>query len=196
MRAEEFVQEKINPEVIDPGFKIERQLSNGFVIQASAEEPHYDDPSPSMRDLRGVTIRVFDPASTNWVQKEYGIGKVTFLARQNKQTGEWDLRPVSVAVDNEYQRQGIASAMYNFARKLGNDVIPSSIQTDMGKAFWKGGAGQGRDLEVTDLPEPKPELKPEPKPEPKSEPEKPASWMQRFKNILTPEPAYVAVSTK
>lgn len=188
MRSQEFVQEKINPEVINPGFKIEHQLPNGFIIQATAKEPYYDDPSEEMRALRGVTIRVFDPKADNWMQKKYGVGEVKLLAKQNRETGEWDLRPVSVGVDKEYQRQGIASAMYNFARKLGNDVIPSPLQTDQGKAFWASGAGKGRDLEVTDLPEPKIEPKAEPKIEPKVEPNKPQGWMQRFKNILTPQP--------
>jgi outer membrane biosynthesis protein TonB len=98
-------------------------------------------------------------------------------------------------VKEPYRRQGLAAAMYNFARSLGNDIVPGTTQTDMGQAFWKGGAGLGKETEFKEIPKPatEPEKQPEPKPkpkiEPKAEPKKPLGWMQRFKNILTPEPA-------
>lgn len=36
------------------------------------------------------------------------------------------------------KRQGIATAMYQFAKELGNDINPSSKQTPDGRAFWAG----------------------------------------------------------
>lgn len=189
MRAQEFLPEKVNPETIEPGYKIRRQLPNGFIIQASAMKPYLDDPDPDMRELRGVEIRVFDPEAKGWINQTYGIAEVRFLARKNRETGEWNLRPTSVQVKDEYRRQGIASAMYNFARRLGNDIVPGAAQTDMGRAFWQGGAGQGRDLDVKDIPEPA-AAEPIPEPQPAEEPNAPpqqSTWRDRWRRILFPD---------
>ena len=74
MRAEEFIPERVNAEVIEPGYSVRRQLPNGMIIQAQAMTPFLDDPDPYMRDLRGVTIRVFDPHSDSWIHDKFGIG--------------------------------------------------------------------------------------------------------------------------
>ncbi len=62
----------------------------------------------------------------------------------NKPTGIFSrfkkLNPYLLAgnlrVDDEFQRKGIATAMYKFVKSLGNDIKPSNIQTEKGKAFW------------------------------------------------------------
>ncbi|CAB4127165.1 NAT_SF domain containing protein [uncultured Caudovirales phage] len=44
-----------------------------------------------------------------------------------------------VGVDDEHQRQGLASHMYSMAEKMtGKKLTPSPIQTDEGKALWNG----------------------------------------------------------
>jgi len=43
----------------------------------------------------------------------------------------------NVSVWNEYQRKGIASAVYNWIRSMGNDIRPSTTQTDAGRAMWR-----------------------------------------------------------
>ena len=180
MRAREFIPERVNLDMIEPGYMLRRQLPNGMIIQAEAMTPYHDDPDPYMRDLRGVIIRVFDPKTKNWMHEKFGIGEVRFLARQNKDSGEWNLRPSGVQVHPDYQRQGIASAMYNFARHLGNDVVPGLAQTAQGQAFWqKGSAGQGRDLELRDVPEPVAEPEQPPRKEP------PQGLADRLRSMLS-----------
>jgi len=49
----------------------------------------------------------------------------------------------NISVWNEYQKKGIATAVYKFVRELGNDIKPSTTQTDAGKAMWRGFAKQG-----------------------------------------------------
>jgi GNAT superfamily N-acetyltransferase len=184
MRAQEFIPERVNAEVIEPGYSVRRQLPNGLIIQADAMTPFLDDPDPYLRDLRGVTIRVFDPNSDSWIHDKFGIAEVRFLARQDKKTGEWNLRPSGVQVNPKYQRQGIASAMYNFARMLGNDVIPGVAQTAQGEAFWKkGAAGQGRDLELTDVPEPEKPAEPQDKDAPQSK----ETFSDKWRRLLFPK---------
>jgi hypothetical protein len=184
MRAQEFIPERVNAEVIEPGYSVRRQLPNGLIIQADAMTPFLDDPDPYLRDLRGVTIRVFDPNSDSWIHDKFGIAEVRFLARQDKTTGEWNLRPSGVQVNPKYQRQGIASAMYNFARMLGNDVMPGVAQTAQGEAFWKkGAAGQGRDLELTDVPEPEKPAEPQDKDAPQSK----ETFSDKWRRLLFPK---------
>jgi len=184
MRAQEFIPERVNAEVIEPGYSVRRQMPNGLIIQADAMTPFLDDPDPYLRDLRGVTIRVFDPNSDSWIHDKFGIAEVRFLARQDKKTGEWNLRPSGVQVNPKYQRQGIASAMYNFARMLGNDVMPGVAQTAQGEAFWKkGAAGQGRDLELTDVPEPEKPAEPQDKDAPQSK----ETFSDKWRRLLFPK---------
>lgn len=40
-------------------------------------------------------------------------------------------------VDKEFQRQGIASGMYDYVQKYIGDIEPSPIQTDDARAFWE-----------------------------------------------------------
>jgi hypothetical protein len=47
----------------------------------------------------------------------------------------------NIVIFSEFRRQGIASALYNWLRDMGNEIRPSSTQTDDGRAFWKAGAG-------------------------------------------------------
>jgi GNAT superfamily N-acetyltransferase len=181
MRALDFIPERVNPEVIDPGYSVRRQLPNGMIIQAEAMTPYSDDPDPYMQALRGVTIRVFDPASDNWMHKKFGVGEVRFLAQRDPDTQEWNLRPSGVMVNPAYQRQGIASAMYNFARHMGNDIVPGLAQSAQGQAFWqKGSAGQGRDFEFQEVP---PE--PETSPEQTSKVEPPRGLADRLRSMLS-----------
>lgn len=43
----------------------------------------------------------------------------------------------NVSVWNEYQRKGIARAVYDWIRSMGNDIRPSTTQTDAGRAMWR-----------------------------------------------------------
>jgi GNAT superfamily N-acetyltransferase len=37
----------------------------------------------------------------------------------------------------KYQAQGVATTMYSYAKQLGNDVVPSRIQSDQGERMWR-----------------------------------------------------------
>jgi GNAT superfamily N-acetyltransferase len=49
----------------------------------------------------------------------------------------------AVDVDSAYQRKGVASSMYAFAKELGNDIIASVDQSDDAVAMWKGMRAKG-----------------------------------------------------
>lgn len=136
MRAHEFVQDDYNPETVKPGFEKKRWYKGRYLMVAQAREPDkYED-----RPARGLIIKVYDPSSKSMWFKSAGIAQARFIVIDRD---HMEVSMVSVA--DEYQRQGIASAMYNFARELGNEVRPSSNRTAQGKAFWAAGAGAGRE---------------------------------------------------
>ena len=185
MRAQEFIPEKINPDTIEPGFEITRRMKNGLVIRARGDS--LPSNNPAYPDYFGVKIQVYDPKDDP--ELRWSIADARFRARQDPETGEWYMYSVSTGTKERYQRQGIASAMYNFARMLGNDLKPSRLQTDKGRAFWQqGGAGAGRDLELTDEPVYQAPPPPPPKAEPEPEP-RPRGFLQRWRKILAPDRA-------
>ena len=64
------------------------------------------------------------------------IGWVNFKVTENS------LEAIDLYVDSRYRRKGIATEMYKFAKELGNDIIPSKMQTTLGKSFWSKGKKQ------------------------------------------------------
>ena len=59
------------------------------------------------------------------------LGYVTFV-----QEGD-TLLPQDLEVDERYRGQGIAAAMYDYAKSLGYRIRRSGQQTDAGAAFWQ-----------------------------------------------------------
>ena len=179
MRAQEFIPEKINPETIHPDFDIKRRMKNGMVIRARGHKIW-----PDMPDFRGVEITVYDAVQDPGLR--WPIASSNFKAKQDEKTGEWFMYSLNTGTNEPYRRQGLASAMYNFVRMLGNDVKPSRLQTRQGQDFWRqGGAGAGRSLELDD--EPEYVSDPLPLPTPPREPIRPRGFFQRWRRLLFPD---------
>ena len=172
MAESQELDEKVNPRVIEPGFTAEKKLGNRYVMKAEAR--YTGEPGD---DLRGLIIKLYDTEAKSIISS-WGIGQVRFVARQDPDTKDWYLVSSTTHVDDKYQRQGLASAMYNWARELGNDIEPSSARTKMGKHFWDKGAGVGREYVAPDE---------EPAAEPVAEPEKKQSLKDRLFKMFTEE---------
>ena len=172
MAESEELDEKINPKVIEPGFTAEKKLGDRYVMKAQAR--YTGEPGD---DLRGLIIKLYDIKARRSVMN-WGIGQVRFVARQNSETKDWYLVSSNTYVNDEYQRQGLASAMYNWARELGNDIEPSSNRTKMGRHFWDQGAGVGRDFATPVA---------DPGAEPVAEPNRPLSLKDRLFKMFTEE---------
>jgi GNAT superfamily N-acetyltransferase len=63
------------------------------------------------------------------------------------------LVPDDLAVDDKYQRQGIAKVMYDYVKSLGFKIKASPDQTEAGKAFWQKHRGEERVWEEENLTE-------------------------------------------
>lgn len=124
--------ESINPELLDKNFYKEKIIDTK-AGQVKLVAKHY--PSNMIPQIK-VEALIDDKL----------VGAVRFIVAGNDEPVGFlnkfkKADPYLVAgnlrVEDEYQRKGIATAMYQFVKSMGNDIKPSSSQTDQGKAFWK-----------------------------------------------------------
>jgi len=120
MRATEFINETINPDILYSEFEHQQQIGK-YLYTASTKKS----------DSGMFTYLLIRCYAGNKM-----IGKVNFEVRIL--AGKKWLESQMTEVDSRYQNQGIASTMYAYAKMLGNDVKPSKYQSDMGKAMWTG----------------------------------------------------------
>lgn len=116
MRAQEFVNEVTNPDIHDNRFKHEQEIGD-FLYKAEA-----DNTSGYGTQL---IIKVYDG------RKE--IATTEFMMDEDHNS----LVSANTWVLPKYQELGIATTMYAYAKMLGNDIVPSRIQTDQGNRMWR-----------------------------------------------------------
>ena len=113
------IDEEINSDILDPRFSHTQQI--GDYTYTAALEPDVYDP---------------DPKHPVFVIKCYDDGKMIGKAEFYTTFGD-SLVSALTTVKPEYQKQGIASTMYAYARMLGNTIEPSASQLPPGKKMWK-----------------------------------------------------------
>jgi GNAT superfamily N-acetyltransferase len=126
------LSEKINHEVLKRGFEKTKDC-DWYVLTARG-----DQKSRAVTDPPELVITANLKNGKNG-RAGTEIGELQLRQAQgeyNRGSKEENLYAPSVYVDEEYQRKGIASAMYKFAKELGNTILPSLSQTDDAKAFW------------------------------------------------------------
>ena len=60
------------------------------------------------------------------------VGEYSFYSKEH------DLVAAGAATDPSFRHQGIAKGAYKAVAELGNDIVPSGLQTKEGKAMWEG----------------------------------------------------------
>lgn len=137
MRLRDIFAERVNQELFKPGFHDEKVLPNGLKLTVK----------PNQRGT-GIIINAYMPDG-----KEAGFAR--FLSKRDlDDTAQENLEAGFVIVYDEYKRQGVASAMYQYARELGNDIVPSLSQSADAKAFWRAGAGASKEMAVAERQDP------------------------------------------
>jgi len=133
MRANEFINEEINPDILDPRFSHKQKIGD-YTYTAALEPDRFHK-----ADL--FVIRCYD--------RNKMIGQAKFYT-----TFGDSLVSALTTVQWEYQRLGIASTMYAYARMLGNTIEPSASQLAPGKAMWKAWkkSGEAKHLMKEDEP--------------------------------------------
>ena len=117
-KLKHFVKEDYDRSMLADGFSTEQEI-NGILYKAVGK---------SFKGSYGgtLTITAYDK------NKKIGIAQFTDHFEKS------GLESLNTDVDPAYQRQGIASTMYAYARMLGNTIHPSIVQTKQGEKMWKG----------------------------------------------------------
>ena len=123
MRASEFITETINPDILNPNFHHEQEI-NGMIYSAKT------GPMSKGGKQLYLTIECRDPKVPNRI-----AGMAVFIIMHTRK-GDW-LESMDTYVVGDYKMSGIASTIYAYAKMLGNDVRPSTVQMPAGKAMWK-----------------------------------------------------------
>jgi hypothetical protein len=107
----------VNPEVFKEGFE-------KVVKGVGAIEYHIR----SRPDDRGILPMVVVEAKMG----KDKIGEYAFYSKEN------DLVAAGAETSKEFRNMGIARGAYEAIAGLGNDIVPSGLQTKAGKAMWEG----------------------------------------------------------
>lgn len=109
----------INPEVFKEGFeKVVKGVTSGvdYIIKSRPDENF---------QLNAVVVEAINRDGKK-------VGEFTFGEKGD------NLYAFGSATIPEARRQGIAKGAYNVIASLGNDIMPSSLQSANGKAMWEG----------------------------------------------------------
>ena len=134
MKSSEFITEKIAQDVFRRGFnKTKPFVGKNGVEYSLVATPGALPYIPGKKSKESDQFRIealLDGVLVGWVNfkvTDSGFGPNNLR-----------LEAIDVKINKPHTRKGIASAMYKFAEELGNDIMPSSMQTPDGRAFWAG----------------------------------------------------------
>ena len=118
------VAEAINPDITNPEFSHQQQIGDYLYVARYWS--------------KGLKITAYDG------NKKIGYAELMYQSAPFDDFADPKTTPKRVwlesewtKVDPKYQRQGIMSTMYAYAKMLGNSVKPSQTRSDDAKAAWK-----------------------------------------------------------
>jgi hypothetical protein len=118
------VTEAINPDITNPEFSHQQQIGDYLYVARYWS--------------KGLKITAYDGA------KKIGYAELMYQSAPFDDFADPKTTPKRIwlesewtKVDPKYQRQGIMSTMYAYAKMLGNSVKPSQTRSDDAKAAWK-----------------------------------------------------------
>ena len=146
--AEGPLSEKINPKTLTRGFVQEKDMG-WYTLQAVGDFASRMVNDPPTMEIYARLKPEADQRPQTFAGERLGkqIGSLSLKIAHGmylkNNPGAEALVAGGVDVDTAYQRKGVASAMYQFAKELGNDVIASVDQSDDAVAMWKGMRAKG-----------------------------------------------------
>jgi len=160
MKIHEIIDEAVNPDILNPKFQHKQEIGN-FMYTASVEQAKQErwEPYPGAPVIDAGTSNPYYLVTWLYIKcfdNNKKIGEAIFAVKgsNNKQ---W-LESYQTKVEPLYQGRDIASTMYAYAKMLGNDIKPSSNQSDQGRGMWKAWRKSGEANHLTKMSKPVTEL--------------------------------------
>lgn len=122
MRATEFITEVINTDIMHRNFKHQQQIGD-YTFKAK---------SVRFNQQKIVLLRI----SCYKGKEEIGYADFEIKGPGHGRGSDSRLESDMTWVSKDHRQEGIASTMYAYAKMLGNDIAPSSIQLPSGKKMW------------------------------------------------------------
>ena len=120
----EGVAEAINPDITNPEFSHQQQIGDYLYVARYWS--------------KGLKITAYDGnKKIGYAELMYQTAPFDDFANPKTTPKRVWLESEWTNVDPKYQRQGIMSTMYAYAKMLGNSVKPSQTRSDDAKAAWK-----------------------------------------------------------
>ena len=129
----------INPEVFKEGFEKIKELASGLELRAKfIPYSRRLAKSSDFADRGNLNIEAYQDGKR--------IGGASFA---HDRSFEGNLQSAMVGIDEGMRGKGISDEIYKFASELGNDIVPSKVQTKAGQKMWenfekRGLSNQGR----------------------------------------------------
>ena len=132
------LEEKINPEVTKKDFYAEKDIKIEGVGPLKLVATNVTPDIPPQFRIDVITPEGKKIGYFRFVVHDYeNEPKYKIFSRFAEKKDPYVLAG-NVSVWSEYQKKGIATEVYKWVKSMGNDIKPSSTQTDAGKAMWRG----------------------------------------------------------
>ena len=114
--------ETVNKKVFTQGFEQERPILDGeYTLVAKHGYLPYTKPQTMNSKQFRIEAKTKKGVVVGWV---------------NFENVDDNLEALDLGITEKHRRKGLATAMYKFARDLGNTIKASPKQTALGKKFW------------------------------------------------------------
>ena len=134
---EKNIKEKINPEITQSKFYAEKTIDIKDIGKITLTAKNISTKRPPQFVVTVTTSEGKDIGYFRFVVIDYEPEKKNMFGFKVKSKLDPYVLGGNVSVWNQYQKKGIATEVYRFVKELGNDIKPSSTQTDAGKAMWR-----------------------------------------------------------
>ena len=133
---EENLSEKINPDILSKDFDVKKKIDLPKVGPLTLHAHYLTNQIAPQFKVNVITPDGKKVGYFRFVVRDYEPNKKIFGFKVKSKLDPYVLGG-NVSVWDDYQKKGIATAVYNFVKELGNDIKPSTVQTSAGKAMWK-----------------------------------------------------------
>ena len=134
---EHDLAEKIDPRITQSDFHAEKIIMIPDVGKLKLSAKNLSTRRPPQFLVNVTNEAGTDIGYFRFIVKDYDPDRRNIFGFRVKSKLDPHVIGGNISVWSEFQKKGIATAVYQFVKELGNDIKPSTTQTDAGKSMWR-----------------------------------------------------------